>query len=205
MSDAEEQFRRPRFENVFQDYSELSVQFGFLSLFSAAFPVAPLLALLSNYIEVRSDGLKLLLSFRRPWPVGAEDIGSWYTIFDIIGVLSIFSNAGIISWTMDILGEATSGSFRLALFIGFVLVALLGRQITSQLLRPAKLEYVKIQLARQEFIIKKVIDRVPDEIEYSVSSGVSKKNADYYGRGSHEVFTSPDETEIKVLEEKKKD
>lgn len=206
VSEAEEQFRRPRFENVFQDYNELSTQFGFLSLFSAAFPVAPVLALLNNYVEVRSDGFKLLLSFRRPWPVGAEDIGSWYTIFDIIGVLSIFSNAGIISWTMDLMGDSMSGSSRLAIFIGFVLIALLGRQITSQLLRPAKQDYVKIQLARQEYITKKVIDRVPDEIEYNAASGgVSKKNVDYYNSSNHKVFTSPDETSIKVLEEKKKE
>lgn len=206
VSDAEEEFRRPRFENVFQDYNELSVQFGFLSLFSAAFPIAPILALINNYIEVRSDGLKLLLSFRRPWPVGAEDIGSWYTIFDIIGVLSIFSNAGIISWTMDLMGENMAGSSRLAIFIVFVLIALLGRQITSQLLRPVKLDYVNIQLARQDYIVKKVIDRVPDEIEYNTSSGgVSKKNADYYSSDIHGVFTSPDETTIAVLEEKKKD
>ena len=53
------------------------IQYGFVSLFSAAFPLCALLALLNNIIEIRSDASKLLRCHQRPIPRSAEDIGSW--------------------------------------------------------------------------------------------------------------------------------
>lgn len=42
------------------DYAELAVQFGYITLFVVAFPLAPFLALANNYVEFRSDAFKLL-------------------------------------------------------------------------------------------------------------------------------------------------
>ena len=39
-------------------------QYGYVTLFVGAFPLAPLLALVSNYVEIRMDGYKLLRVFR---------------------------------------------------------------------------------------------------------------------------------------------
>ena len=150
----EEQYIRPKYDNVFSDYNELSVQFGFLCLFSAAFPVAPVLAIINNFIEVRSDGSKMLDAFRRPWPIGAEDIGSWYPIFQIIGALSIVSNAGILSWTMDLFGEDMTPTSRLAIFIVFLLANIILRMIIAQFSFDKREDEVNIQLARQAHIVK---------------------------------------------------
>jgi hypothetical protein len=46
------------------DYSQLCIQFGYLTLFVAALPFAPILALISNYLEIRVDGYKLLKQYR---------------------------------------------------------------------------------------------------------------------------------------------
>jgi hypothetical protein len=46
------------------DFNQLCLQFGYLTLFVAALPFAPVLALLSNYLEIRVDGHKLLMSYR---------------------------------------------------------------------------------------------------------------------------------------------
>ena len=43
-----------------QDFSELSIEFGYVTLFVAAFPVAPFFAFVNNYFEIRSDGFTLL-------------------------------------------------------------------------------------------------------------------------------------------------
>lgn len=51
------------------------IQFGFVSLFVASFPLAPLFALLNNVIEIRLDAKKFVTELRRPVAVRAKDIG----------------------------------------------------------------------------------------------------------------------------------
>ena len=46
------------------DYTELFVQFGYLALFGAAFPLVFAFAVATNHIETRTDGYKLLHDFR---------------------------------------------------------------------------------------------------------------------------------------------
>lgn len=52
------------------------IQFGFVSLFVASFPLAPLFALLNNVIEIRLDAKKFVTELRRPVAVRAKDIGT---------------------------------------------------------------------------------------------------------------------------------
>jgi hypothetical protein len=63
------------FEGLFSEYLEMILQYGFLVLFVAAFPLAPLFALLNNLLEIRLDAKKLVFNFRRPPAMRAEDIG----------------------------------------------------------------------------------------------------------------------------------
>jgi hypothetical protein len=66
-----------------EDYAELAIQYGYVTLFVAAFPLAPLLAYVSNVVEIRTDGWKLIHAFRRALPFGAQDIGSWMAILQV--------------------------------------------------------------------------------------------------------------------------
>ena len=52
------------------------IQFGFITLFVAAFPLAPLFALLNNIIEIRLDAYKFITTLRRPVANRAQDIGA---------------------------------------------------------------------------------------------------------------------------------
>ncbi len=56
-------------------YHSAVIQFGFVSLFVASFPLAPLFALLNNVIEIRLDAKKFVTELRRPDAVRAKDIG----------------------------------------------------------------------------------------------------------------------------------
>lgn len=51
------------------------IQFGFVTLFVASFPLAPLFALLNNIIEIRLDAKKFVAELRRPIAARAKDIG----------------------------------------------------------------------------------------------------------------------------------
>lgn len=68
------------------------LQYGFVTIFVAAFPLAPFFALLNNILEMRLDAKKLLTYFRRPVTQRVRDIGVWYRILDSIGKLSVITN-----------------------------------------------------------------------------------------------------------------
>ncbi|XP_029350776.1 anoctamin-4 isoform X3 [Echeneis naucrates] len=86
---------------LFDEYLEMILQFGFTTIFVAAFPLAPLLALLNNIIEIRLDAYKFVTQWRRPLPSQAKDIGIWYGVLEGIGILSVITNAFVIAVTSD--------------------------------------------------------------------------------------------------------
>lgn len=60
------------------DYAELAVGFGYTALFVAALPIAALCYLLFSTLQIKGDGWKLMHLYKRPFPRGCEDIGTWY-------------------------------------------------------------------------------------------------------------------------------
>ncbi|CAI8002180.1 Anoctamin-7 [Geodia barretti] len=60
---------------LFYEYLELVIQYGFVTVFVAAFPLAPLFALLNNWIEIRLDAHKYVNVLRRPISERSQDIG----------------------------------------------------------------------------------------------------------------------------------
>lgn len=62
------------------DYAELAVGFGYTALFVAALPIAALCYLLFSTLQIKGDGWKLLHLYKRPFPRGCEDIGTWYVL-----------------------------------------------------------------------------------------------------------------------------
>ncbi|XP_055626952.1 anoctamin-1 isoform X2 [Toxorhynchites rutilus septentrionalis] len=86
---------------LFPEYLEMVLQYGFVTIFVAAFPLAPFFALLNNVLEMRLDAKKLLTYYRRPVSQRVRDIGIWYRILDSIGKLSVITNGFIIAFTSD--------------------------------------------------------------------------------------------------------
>ncbi|CAG8621701.1 10952_t:CDS:10, partial [Paraglomus occultum] len=83
---------------VRSEYEEMVVQFGFISLFATAFPLAPLFAFLNNLTEIRSDAYKYLVTNQRAVGHQAQDIGMWENILRVISLLAVLTNAGIIAF-----------------------------------------------------------------------------------------------------------
>uniref|UniRef100_A0A7N8WZY0 Anoctamin n=1 Tax=Mastacembelus armatus TaxID=205130 RepID=A0A7N8WZY0_9TELE len=89
------------FEGLTPEYMEMIIQFGFVSLFVASFPLAPVFALLNNVIEIRLDAKKFVTELRRPVAARAKDIGIWYDILSGMGKFAVIINAFVISFTSD--------------------------------------------------------------------------------------------------------
>ncbi|XP_017060819.1 anoctamin-1 isoform X2 [Drosophila ficusphila] len=88
---------------LFPEYLEMVLQYGFVTIFVAAFPLAPFFALLNNILEMRLDAKKLLTHHKRPVSQRVRDIGVWYRILDCIGKLSVITNGFIIAFTSDMI------------------------------------------------------------------------------------------------------
>ncbi|RWS20154.1 hypothetical protein B4U80_02926, partial [Leptotrombidium deliense] len=86
---------------LFYEYLEMVLQFGFVTIFVAAFPLAPLFAIINNVFEIRLDAKKMISQMRRPVAKRVKDIGVWYGILEVIGKLAVLSNALIIAFTSD--------------------------------------------------------------------------------------------------------
>ncbi|KAK3562458.1 hypothetical protein QTP86_034571, partial [Hemibagrus guttatus] len=84
------------YEDTFQDYQEMFIQFGYVVLFSSAFPLAAMCALINNIIEIRSDAFKLCTSLQRPFGMRVESIGQWQTLMEAMGLIAIIVNCYLI-------------------------------------------------------------------------------------------------------------
>ncbi|NXE56072.1 ANO7 protein, partial [Casuarius casuarius] len=91
------------FEGLFDEYLEMVMQFGFITIFVAACPLAPLFALLNNWVEIRLDAQKFVCDYRRPVAERAQGIGIWFYILEVIAQLAVISNAFLIAFTSDFL------------------------------------------------------------------------------------------------------
>ncbi|XP_004346228.1 hypothetical protein CAOG_05555 [Capsaspora owczarzaki ATCC 30864] len=89
------------FGGLFGEYLEMVLQYGFITLFIAAFPLAPLLGFLNNIVEIRLDAVKLVVTTRRPPPIPAEDIGTWQAILTVVGGISVITNGFVIAFTSE--------------------------------------------------------------------------------------------------------
>jgi hypothetical protein len=146
---------------IFDDYAEMTIQFGYTTMFVAAFPLAALLSFINNYVEIRVDGWKLCHLCRRPEPRSSEDIGTWLVILELMSMSSIFINSGLVAFT----GTNTwnySWAERIWIFILMASGLFAIRYIVGYLI-PDEPEEVKIQLSRQEYLTRKVIDNIGDE------------------------------------------
>ena len=60
---------------LFFEYLELVIHYGFITIFVAALPLAPLFALINNCAEIRIEAHKFVVSRQRPVAERAGDIG----------------------------------------------------------------------------------------------------------------------------------
>ncbi|NXA42563.1 ANO8 protein, partial [Eudromia elegans] len=92
LTQAEVESCMKKYEDTFQDYQEMFIQFGYVVLFSSAFPLAAMCALVNNVIEIRSDAFKLCTGLQRPFGRRVESIGQWQKVMEAMGILAIMVN-----------------------------------------------------------------------------------------------------------------
>ncbi|XP_043975776.1 anoctamin-7-like [Gambusia affinis] len=107
-------------EGLFGEYLEMVLQFGFITIFVAACPLAPLFALMNNWVEIRLDAQKYVKEYRRPVVERAQDIGIWFHILQFISHIAVISNAFLISFTSSFVPRMYYRYTRNSTLTGFV-------------------------------------------------------------------------------------
>ncbi|KAK4152505.1 Anoctamin-10 [Chaetomidium leptoderma] len=82
--------------DVTVDYREMVVQFGYLSLFSVVWPLTACSFLVNNWVEARSDAMKIATNCQRPIPWRADSIGPWLNALGFLAWLGSITSAALV-------------------------------------------------------------------------------------------------------------
>ena len=82
--------------DVATDLREMVVQYGYLALFSVVWPLTPVSFIVNNWIELRSDAVKICVEMQRPTPLRADTIGPWLDSLGFLTWLGSISTAALV-------------------------------------------------------------------------------------------------------------
>lgn len=82
--------------DVTVDYREMVVQFGYLSICSVVWPLAACSFLVNNWVEARSDAMKIAIGSQRPVPWRADSIGPWLNALGFLSWLGTLTSSAIV-------------------------------------------------------------------------------------------------------------
>lgn len=85
----------------FDDYLEMIMTFGYITLFAAAFPIGTTITSIFIYLETKSDMFKMERTARRPFSKKAHNIGTWEIALDILTIMSVFTNIVLCCYASD--------------------------------------------------------------------------------------------------------
>jgi len=168
-SRAEEEFELEPYEGTYVDFDEMVIQFGYVTLFVVAFPLTPLLALVSNLLEARVDATKLCRLVRRPEPRGSANIGTWFDILNLVSYIAVITNVAIVCFeTADIAAKLPDGADK---SYAFVLAehAIFAIKFFISYFVPDEPGDVTVHLARQEYLMGVLLTGVEEEADEDMS------------------------------------
>lgn len=136
---------------TFDDYLELFLLFGYVSLFSCVYPLAALLAVLNNVTELYSDALKMCRVFKRPFAEPSSSIGVWMLAFETMGILAVVTNCALLGMSPQVHSMFLDSRLDLFLTVAAIEHALLALKFILAFVIPNKPYDIRIKLARLEF------------------------------------------------------
>ena len=83
----------------FDDYLEMLIELGYVTLFAAAYPFAAFIAIFANLVEYRADTYKLSKLCLRPRSIRTDSIGTWKLLMKCIVWGSALTNCLIFCFT----------------------------------------------------------------------------------------------------------
>ncbi|CAD5118244.1 DgyrCDS6968 [Dimorphilus gyrociliatus] len=139
------------------EYTEKVLIYGYLMIFAASLPVAPLIALIVYLIDIRVDAGRLLWWYRRPISTIAQDIGMWYGILYVLNVIGVISNACLIAFTSH-WGRSFDETYKkLLIVIGFEHIVFFVKFVID-LLIPDTPAWVCLRRRKEKYQVAKILE-----------------------------------------------
>ena len=82
--------------DVNTDFREMCEQFGYLSLFSVVWPLTGMAFFLGDWVELRSDAVKICYEMKRPIPWRVDSIGHWVEHLSFMSWLGSLSSSALV-------------------------------------------------------------------------------------------------------------
>lgn len=136
---------------TFDDYLELFLLFGYVSLFSCVYPLAAVLVVLNNITEVYSDAFKMCRVFKRPFSDPASNIGVWQLAFEAMSVIAVVTNCALIGMSPQVKTYFNESEEHLIFWTVGVEHILLSFKFILTFLIPDIPKDIQTKLARLEF------------------------------------------------------
>lgn len=163
LSEVEKMFLQAPYYNLdtFNCYADMMIQFGYATLFVTGYPLSAVMALINNYISLRIEAWKLTQLCRRPEPLGAEDLGTWAGILELLMFAAVGTNCAMVIFTSASTINLTWSSrtwifiLMISIFYSFKLLIAFNTANVS--------DEVVIQLGRQDFIVGKLFENIADD------------------------------------------
>ncbi|KAI5710315.1 hypothetical protein M8J75_007605, partial [Diaphorina citri] len=190
VSQAELESTLLKYEGTFADHLEMFIQLGYVVLFSCAFPLAALCALLNNLIEIRSDAFKLCFIFQRPFGQRIPNIGMWQNGMEVMSLVSVLVNCALIGLSGQVhrMFPEMSRTQTILLIVALEHIMFAVRFIISCVI-PDLPDWVATEMAKVEFARREALSRIS-------STAVTPGLADNGGTGGTSVHHVASNTSV---------
>lgn len=160
-----ERYKPPLGDFTLGEYTEKVIIYGFLMLFAASFPLAPLFALVILFVDKHIDAKRLLWLNRRPVAFIAQDLGMWYGILNFVNLIGVISNGFLIaftsSWAINYSVET-----KLWICIGFEHIVF-GLKFILAYLIPDVPKDVRLAIRREKYQVAKKFEEKSRPLDYT--------------------------------------
>jgi len=155
----EREYELNQFEGMVDEYGEMVIQFGYLTLFASSVPIAPVLAVLNNVVEMRTDMFKWLTSYNKPFYRGADDIGGWYAILQVLGVAAVITNCLLLLFSFPTLHSVTDNLLQVLWTVVILEHIIFFIKFMVMLIVPDTPSKIRAVLAKQYYIQQQLIKK----------------------------------------------
>ncbi|XP_057333098.1 anoctamin-8 isoform X3 [Microplitis mediator] len=182
-----------KYDGAFSEHLEMLSQLGYVCLFSSAFPLAAMAALLGNLLELRGDAFKLCFVLQRPFGRRVSSIGTWQNAMEAMGLVAILVNCALIGLSGQVqrMFPEMSATQTILLIVALEHIMLAIRFIITCAI-PDIPSWVATEMAKVEFLRREAVRRLsstpsPDQQAQTViADGESDAEATLISQaGSH--------------------
>ena len=105
--------------NIDDEFLEMAIQFGLVTMFAVAFPLTPLFCFANNLLEGTVDIVKLSGAKRYSSQVNRARIGVWQDIFEFTGFVAVLINTYLLCFSCENFSEILPADFDHDIWLSF--------------------------------------------------------------------------------------